>query len=89
MDKELWNDLYNSVFRMFLPPETYIKKIIINHNNKKIEFKSSNELFAYMSINLIDDLDDEDIMFYLKDNSLKKEVENDVNKILTLLKKGK
>lgn len=88
IDNSIWTIIYNSVFRLFLPPEQLIQKIVINLNGQKIEFKTPSELFTHMTINSIDNIEDENINFYLKDETLKQELDKEVNDIFSQIKKG-
>ena len=88
IDNSTWTLIYNSVFRLFLPPEQLIQKIVINLNSQEIEFKTPSELFTYMAVNSIDNIEDENINFYLKDDSLKQELDKEVNDIFSQIKKG-
>lgn len=88
IDDSAWKLIYNSVFRLFLPPEQLIQKIVINLDEQEIEFKTPSELFTYMAVNSIDNIEDENINFYLKDDSLKQEIEKEVKDIFSQIKKG-
>lgn len=83
--EDMWFSIYNDVFRLFPPPDNLIKKIEFIFDGKKMEFKSSSELLAFVLSNKLDldlmlDCDDM-IFFYLKDDSLKKEVEELIGNI--------
>ena len=88
IDDSTWKLIYNSVFRLFLPPEQWIQKIVINLDEQEIEFKTPSELFTYMAINSIDNIEDENINFYLKDETLIQDLDKEVNDIFSQIKKG-
>lgn len=83
-----WQIIYNNVFRIFPPPDTMVEKIVINQDDEKsIEFNSLTELIGYMAVNTNNDIKNEDIKFYLRNNSLKMELDKKIKKLIKQIKK--
>lgn len=71
--EDLWKYIYNSVFSIFLPPENIIEKIILEKDDKKIEFKNTMELITYLTLNGDKNILQKDVKFILKNNNLYEE----------------
>ena len=48
ISKDLWRNIYNTVFSIYLPPDSIIEKIVLNHKGIKKEFSSCIELITYI-----------------------------------------
>ena len=81
-----WRIVYNKIFRIFPPPETLIHKIIMNYDNKKIEFNSPTELLSYITINNIENIKNDDITYQIRDNNFKKILDNKIKDIIKRVK---
>ena len=71
--EDLWKYIYNAVFSIFLPPENIIEKIILEKDDKKIEFKNTMELITYLTLNSDKNILQKDVKFILKNNNLYEE----------------
>jgi len=71
--EDLWKYIYNAVFSIFLPPENIIEKIILEKDDKKIEFKNTMELITYLTLNGDKNILQKDVKFILKNNNLYEE----------------
>ena len=71
--EDLWKYIYNAVFSIFLPPENIIEKIILEKDDKKIEFKNTMELITYLTLNDNKNILQKDVKFILKNNNLYEE----------------
>lgn len=87
ISEELWKYMYNSVFAIYLPPDSLIDKVVLNNNGNKKEFDTMSELISFLTIGCDKEIAQKDIKFYLRDNSLLEENTKFYNKLCRILKK--
>lgn len=81
-----WKIMYNNVFKVFPSPDNIIEQIVLKTDSGKEVFKTTSEFLSYICING-ENILGEDLEYFLKDDSLKKEVESNVLKVVNSLKK--
>lgn len=87
ISEELWKYMYNSVFAIYLPPDSLIDKVVLNNNGVKKEFDTMSELISFLTIGCDKEIVQKDVKFYLRDNSLFEENTKFYNKLCRILKK--
>lgn len=81
-----WKTMYNNVFKVFPSPDDIIKQIVLKTDSGEEVFKTTSEFLSYICINAENILNN-DLEYFLKDDSLKKEVEYNILKIINNIKK--
>lgn len=81
-----WKTMYNNVFKVFPSPDDIIKQIVLKTDSGEEVFKTTSEFLSYICINAENILSN-DLEYFLKDDSLKKEVEYNILKIINNIKK--
>lgn len=87
ISKDLWRNIYNTVFSIYLPPDPIIEKIVLNHKGIKKEFSSCVELITYISTTMNTEILNTDLRFFLKDDSLYKDNKKYYDNLCRKLKK--
>lgn len=85
-DEREWKTIYNNVFKVFPSPDNLLQKIILKTDNEEKVFKNSSELLSYLCVNE-NVLITGDIEYNLEDNKLRYEVEQNINSIISNMKK--
>lgn len=81
-DNQLWFQTYNNIFKMFPPSDDMIEKIVVYLMSGTKEFKTTTELLLYLAENSVDDIDDDQIEFYINEKILNSKYDKMLESIL-------
>lgn len=86
--EDVWKNIYNTIFSIYLPPDSVVDKVILTKDNKKQEFNSPTEFITYLTLNMDKEIVQKDVKFILKNTDLYNQISEDFNKICLELKNG-